>query len=52
MERIYNIAVLGNTGVGKSSLLNMLAGDQNAFEVSNDLINYANLTKYSEYQNN
>ena len=32
-ERIYNIVVLGNTGVGKSSLLNMLAGDDNAFQV-------------------
>ena len=25
-EKIYNIVALGNTGVGKSSLLNMLAG--------------------------
>ena len=32
-ERIYNIVVLGNAGVGKSSLLNMFAGDENAFEV-------------------
>ena len=30
-ENIYNIVVLGNTGVGKSSLLNMLGGDQDAF---------------------
>ena len=30
---IYNIAVLGNTGVGKSGLLNMFAGEENAFKV-------------------
>ena len=33
MPRIYNIVVLGNTGVGKSSLMNMLAQDENLFTV-------------------
>jgi predicted GTPase len=51
MERIYNIAVLGNTGVGKSSLLNCLAGDktQQKFEVNQNAVNLANLTKYCEF---
>ena len=32
-KKVYNIVVLGNTGVGKSSLLNMLAGEEDLFEV-------------------
>ena len=34
IKDLYNICVLGNTGVGKSALLNMLAGNTNAFKVS------------------
>ena len=32
-KHIYNIVVLGNTGSGKSALLNMFAGKENAFKV-------------------
>jgi GTP-binding protein EngB required for normal cell division len=32
-SQCYNIVVLGNTGVGKSALLNYLAGQRNAFTV-------------------
>ena len=34
---VYNIAVLGNTGVGKSSPLNMLAGNETAFKVGQSI---------------
>jgi GTPase SAR1 family protein len=40
---IYNVIALGNTGVGKSSLMNMLSGNENEFEVNNNAINYANV---------
>ena len=36
-EHIYNLVVLGAPGVGKSSLLNMLANEANAFEESHSM---------------
>ena len=47
---IYNIVVLGNTGVGKSSLLNMLAGNQNAFIVGDEGNSQTQLTSYDVYK--
>jgi GTPase Era involved in 16S rRNA processing len=47
-QKIYNIVVLGNTGVGKSSLLNMLAGNQNAFIVGDRAYSETQLTIYKE----
>ena len=44
LKEIYNIVVLGNTGVGKSSLLNMLGGKDDAFEVGD---NPESVTQYS-----
>jgi len=50
-DRTFNIVVLGNAGVGKSSLLNMLAGDKThtKFEVNNNAINFATLIKSGEF---
>jgi predicted GTPase len=42
-DTIYNVIALGNTGVGKSSLMNMLSGKEDEFEVNNDAVNYANV---------
>ena len=42
-ERIYNVVVLGNTGVGKSSLLNMLAGCEYAFRVGDGAMSETSL---------
>jgi tRNA U34 5-carboxymethylaminomethyl modifying GTPase MnmE/TrmE len=44
LKEIYNMVVLGNTGVGKSSLLNMLGGKDDAFEVGD---NTESVTQYS-----
>ena len=38
LKDIYNIVVLGNTGVGKSSLLNMFAGQDSLFAVGNNVV--------------
>ena len=43
--RIYNIVALGNSGVGKSSLLNMLAGDEEAFNVGHTA---SSVTEFTE----
>ncbi len=47
LKEIYNIVVLGNTGVGKSSLLNMLGGKDDAFVVGDDT---ESVTQYSNSQ--
>jgi predicted GTPase len=47
---MYNIVVLGNTGVGKSSLLNMLAGSQGAFIVGDRAYSETQLTIYKEFR--
>ncbi len=49
-QNIYNIVVLGNTGVGKSSLLNMLAGSQGAFIVGDRAFSETQLTIYKEFR--
>jgi len=55
-EYIFKIVVLGNTGVGKSSLCNMLAGNQNAFKVGDEgtsqtqLTSETQLTVYKEFK--
>jgi predicted GTPase len=55
-EYIFNIEVLGNTGVGKSSLCNMLAYNQNAFKVGDEgtsqtqLTSETQLTVYKEFK--
>jgi predicted GTPase len=38
LKKVYNICALGNTGVGKSSFLNMLAGIRDAFLVGESSI--------------
>ena len=43
-EKIYNVVVLGNTGVGKSSFLNMLAGREDAFKVGDGAMSETALT--------
>ena len=42
-KNVYNVVVLGNTGVGKSSLLNMLAG-MDAFKVGDGAMSETSLT--------
>ena len=42
--------MLGNTGVGKSSLLNMLAGNQDAFIVGERACSERQLTVYKEFK--
>ena len=42
-QGVFNVVVLGNTGVGKSSLLNMLAG-ADAFKVGDGAISETSLT--------
>ena len=48
-KSIYNVVVLGNTGVGKSSLLNMLAG-QDVFRVGEGAMSETSLTKASVHR--
>jgi len=47
---MYNIVVLGNTGMGKSSLLNMLAGNQDAFIVGDRAYSETQLTIFKEFR--
>jgi GTP-binding protein EngB required for normal cell division len=49
LKDIYNICVLGNTGVGKSALLNMLAGDTKAFKISSSYNSQTQITQSEIY---
>ena len=49
LKDIYNIVVLGNTGVGKSSLLNMFAGSE-AFEVGDNAVSETQIASAKVYK--
>jgi small GTP-binding protein len=50
-DHIYNIVALGNTGVGKSSLLNMLAGE-NSFKVGTSIDSQTKQTTWKLHKYN
>ena len=47
-DRIFNIVVLGNTGVGKSSLMNMFAQNANLFKVGHSAASETQLASTQE----
>ena len=47
-DRIFNIVVLGNTGVGKSSLMNMFAQNENLFVVGHSAASETQLASVKE----
>ena len=49
-SRAYKVVVLGNTGVGKSSFLNMLAGQENAFKVGDGAMSETALTSAKNFR--
>ena len=49
LQKIYNVVALGNTGVGKSSLLNML-GSTNMFKVGEEADAQTQITVYNTNQ--
>ena len=49
LSEIYNVVVLGNTGVGKSSLLNMFAGNETAFKVGHNALSETQFTTHEVY---
>ena len=46
-DQIYNIVVLGNTGVGKSSLLNFLSNNKNAFPEGDTAISVTSKAQFN-----
>jgi predicted GTPase len=46
---VRNIVALGSTGVGKSSLLNMFAGEQHAFKVGESVKSETQLTEHKVF---
>ena len=47
-ERIFNVVVLGNTGVGKSSLMNMFVQNPNLFKVGHSAMSETQLASVQE----
>ena len=47
-DRIFNVVVLGNTGVGKSSLMNMFAQNPNLFKVGHSAMSETQLASTQE----
>ena len=49
-QRLYKVVILGSTGVGKSSMLNMLAGREDAFKVGEGAMSETSLATAQDHR--